>query len=117
MKQKQIEQIVGEGVALFMDVVPTEVVKEIFEQLGEEVKAMEPLPTSAFEAIVKVLEEADGEPLSREEIAQRVQDQDGWSSGSETPVASIMRTVTEDIRLEGEQSVFERTSPGMFRLR
>lgn len=65
------------------------------------------------DAVVRVLEEAD-EPLHYKEITKRIQESNYWMSSGKTPWNTINAQISMDIKMNGAQSRFLRTSPGCY---
>jgi restriction system protein len=70
----------------------------------------------ALDAAVKVLN-AEGKPMRAEELTERMLAQGLWSSAGKTPVATVHAQLATEIKKNGAQSRFVRTSPGTFGLR
>ena len=60
---------------------------------------------------------AHGKPLHYGQITQRVLEQNLWHTEGQTPQATLNARLAVDIRDNGSNSRFQRTSPGVFALR
>jgi len=68
------------------------------------------------DAAITVLAEA-GQPLTAQEIAERILSEGLWHSRGKTPHATVAAQLYSDIKQNGEQSPFVQTGPNTFALR
>lgn len=71
---------------------------------------------TALSSILEILEKAE-KPLHVEEITRRLIDGGLWSTTGKTPARTISARITTDMKRNGDKSLFERVSPGIYTLK
>ncbi len=78
-------------------------------------KAVKKKKPSGLDAAARVLAET-GRPMSAKQLAEAMLAKKYWSSGGQTPHATISSAMQREIQNKGKQSRFKKTAPGRFAL-
>jgi len=70
---------------------------------------------SGLDAAARVLAET-GRPMSAKQLVEAMLAKKYWSSGGQTPHATISSALQREIQNKGQQSRFRKTAPGRFAL-
>ncbi len=70
---------------------------------------------SGLDAAARVLAET-GRPMSAKQLVEAMLAKKYWSSGGQTPHATISSAMQREIQNKGQQSRFRKTAPGRFAL-
>ena len=70
---------------------------------------------SGLDATARVLAET-GRPMSAKQLVEAMLAKKYWSSGGQTPHATISSAMQREMQNKGQQSRFKKTAPGQFAL-
>ena len=70
---------------------------------------------SGLDAAARVLAET-GQPMSAKQLVEEMLAKKYWSSGGQTPHATISSALQREMQNKGQQSRFRKTAPGRFAL-
>ncbi len=70
---------------------------------------------SGLDAAARVLAET-GRPMSAKQLVEAMLANKYWSSGGQTPHATISSAIEREMQNKGQQSRFKKTAPGRFAL-